>query len=92
MRPYKILQAANWLATNSALYRELGVSFSENRISSYNVNMPQSETDTVNLSQVDYQMNTSCNVEDTANECKQLDDGWTEVDAEIPAGITVNSY
>ena len=52
--------------------------------------MPQSETDTVNLSQVDYQMNSSCNVEDTANECKQLqvDDGWTEVDAEIPAGIT----
>ena len=88
VRPYKILQAANWLATNSALYREQGVSFSENRISSYNVNMPQSETDTVNLSQVDYQMNTSCNVEDTANECKQLDDGWTEVDAEIPAGIT----
>ena len=87
VRPYKILQAANWLATNSALYREQGVSFSENRISSYNVNMPQSETDTVNLSQVDYQMNTSCNVEDTANECKQLDDSWTEVDAEIPAGI-----
>ena len=90
VRPYKILQAANWLATNSALYREQGVSFSEDRISSYNVNMPQSETDTVNLSQVDYQMNSSCNVEDTADECKQLhvDDGWTEVDAEIPAGIT----
>ena len=88
VRRYKILQAANWLAANSALYREQGVSFSENRISSYNVNMPRSETDTVNLSQVDYQMNTSCNVEDTANECKQLDDGWTEVDAEIPAGIT----
>ena len=26
VRPYKILQAANWLATNSALYREQGVS------------------------------------------------------------------
>ena len=35
-------------------------------------------------------MNSSCNVEDTANKCKQLhvDDGWAEVDAEIPAGIT----
>ena len=33
-------------------------------------------------------MNSSCNAENTANECKQLDDGWTEVDAEIPAGIT----
>ena len=29
VRPYKILQAANWLATNNALYREQGVSFSE---------------------------------------------------------------
>ena len=27
--------------------------------------MPQSETDTANLSQVNYQMNSSCNVEDT---------------------------
>ena len=45
VRPYNILQAANWLATNSTLYREQGVSFSEDRISSYNVNLPQSETD-----------------------------------------------
>ena len=33
-------------------------------------------------------MNSSCNVEDTAIKRKQVDDGWTEVDAEIPAGIT----
>ena len=88
VRPYKILQAANWLATNSALYRQEGVSFSEDRISSYNVNLPQSETDSANLSQIYDQMSSSCNVKDIANECKQLDDGWTEVDAEIPAGIT----
>ena len=42
VRPYKILQAANWLATNSTLYREQGISFSEDRISSYNVNFPES--------------------------------------------------
>ena len=82
------MQAANWLATDSALYRQEGVSFSEDRISSFNVNLPQSETDSANLSQVYDQMSGSCNVEDIANECKQLDDGWTEVDAEIPAGIT----
>ena len=39
VRPYKILQAANWLATNGALSREQGVSFSEDRISKYNVNL-----------------------------------------------------
>ena len=36
VRPYKILQAAKGLATNSALYREQAFSFSEDRISRYN--------------------------------------------------------
>ena len=58
------------------------------KISSYNVNLPQSETDSANLSKVNYQMNSSCNVEDTASKCKQPDDSWTEIDAAIPAGIT----
>ena len=89
VRPYKSLQAANWLATNSALYREQGVSFHEDRISSYNVNIPQSETDSEDLSQLNNQMNSNlCDVEDAANKSKQPDDGWTEVDAEISAGIT----
>ena len=88
VRPYKILQAANWLPTNSTLYREQGVSFSEDRISSYNVNLPQSETDSEDLSQLNNQMNSLCGVEDAASNSKQPDDGWTEVDAEIPAGIT----
>ena len=88
VRPYKILQAANWLATNSALYREQGVSFREDRISSYNVNLPQGEIECEDLSKLNYQMHASCNVEDATNKCKQPDDGWTEVDAEIFAGIT----
>ena len=58
VRPSKILQAANWLATNSALYREQGVSFSEDRISSYDVNFPQHETECEDLSQLNYQMNS----------------------------------
>ena len=58
------------------------------KISSYNVNLPQSETDSSNLSQVNCQMNSSCNVEDTASKFKQPDDGWTVIDAAIPAGIT----
>ena len=88
LRPSKILQAPNWLATNSALYREQGVSFSEDRISSYDVNFPQCETECEDLSQLNYQMNSSSNVEDASNKSKQPDDDWTEVDAEIPAGIT----
>ena len=34
VRPNKILQAANWLATNSILYREQGISFSTDRATS----------------------------------------------------------
>ena len=88
VRTYKILEAGNWLATNRALYREQGVSFSEDRISSYNVNLPRSEIECEDLSELNFQMHSSCNVEDAVNKCKQPDDGWTEVDAEIPAGIT----
>ena len=35
VRPNKIFQAANWLATNSTLYREQGISFSTDRATSY---------------------------------------------------------
>ena len=41
VRPNKIFQAANWLATNSTLYREQGVSFSTDRATSYNTNLSQ---------------------------------------------------
>ena len=39
VRPYKILQAAIWLADNSNLYREQGISFSEDRMASCNINL-----------------------------------------------------
>ena len=52
------------------------------------MNFPQSETECEDLSQLNYQMNSSSSVEDASNESKQPDDGWTEVDPEIPAGIT----
>ena len=87
VRPHKILQSANWLATNSALYRDHGVSFSEDRAASYSVNLSQNETDR-NLSQDNDQINNSCNVENTAIETECLHDDWTEDDAEIPAGVT----
>lgn len=35
VRPNKVLQAAMWLATNSTLYREQGISFSEDRAANY---------------------------------------------------------
>ena len=44
VRPYKILQAANWLATNSNLYREQGISFSKDKMANCNIYL-QNETE-----------------------------------------------
>ena len=50
VRPYKILQAANWLTDNSNLYREQGISFSEDRVASCNINL-QNETESEDITQ-----------------------------------------
>ena len=39
VRPHKIFQAANWLAANSNLYKEHGISFSEDRIARCNITL-----------------------------------------------------
>ena len=90
VRPYKILQAANWLAANSNLYREYGISFSEDRIARCNITS-QNETESEDSSQAscNEQISDTCNAERTAGkETSEIYDDWTEVDAEIPAGVT----
>jgi len=78
--PNKIFQAANWLATNSTLYREQGISFSTDTATSYNTNLSQNESKTGDVSQPNEQISGS-------EDINQLDD-WTEDDAEIPVGVT----
>ena len=81
VRPNKSFQAANWLATNSTLYREQGISFStDTRATSYNTNLSQNESKTGDVSQPNEQISGS-------EDINQLDD-WTEDDAEIPVGVT----
>ena len=59
VRPNKILQAANWLATNRILYRELGISFSTDRATSYSSNLSQNESKTGDVSQPNEQISGS---------------------------------
>ena len=81
VRPNKIFQAANWLATNSTLYTEQGISFTtDTRATSYNTNLSQNESKTGDVSQPNEQISGS-------EDINQLDD-WTEDDAEIPVGVT----
>ena len=71
VRPRKILEAANWLANNSELYRDQGVSFSEDRIASYSRNLSQNETKSEDLLQAttcNEQMRDVSNVEEAGKE------------------------
>ena len=80
VRPNKILQASNWLATNSILYRKQVISFSTGRATSYSTNLSQNESKTGDVSHPNEQISGS-------EDINQLD-GWTEDDAEIPAGVS----
>ena len=59
VRPNKMLQAANWLATNSILYREQGISFSTDRATSYITNLSQNENKTGDASHPNEQISGS---------------------------------
>ena len=80
VRPNKILEAANWLATNSILYREQGISFSTDRATSYSTNLLQNENKTDDISRPNEQISGSEDINEL--------DYWTEDDAEIPVGVT----
>ena len=82
VRPNKILQASNWFATNSMLYREHGICFSTDRAASYSTNLLQNELQgkTGHVSRPNEQISDG-------EDINQLDD-WTEDGVEIPAGVT----
>lgn len=89
VRPNKILQAEMWLVTNSTLYREQGISFSEDRAANYDftTGLSQNQAETGNVSQSDELISDRCNIEIDDDNSEQVDD-WTEDDVEIPAGVT----
>ena len=45
VRPHKILQAANWLVTNSSLYREEGVTLSKDKAATFYLTLLQNHTE-----------------------------------------------
>ena len=89
VRPHKIVQAAKWLATNSTLYREQGVSFSDDRVHRLSMNLPENEDTSQCCSQVNTLLSDVDNVGHSADvESEQHTNDWIEDDAEIPAGVT----
>ena len=82
IRPHKVLQAANWLASGSTLYQEQGIAFNPD----WEINFDQSN-------QPNQQIEDMGEVSDTQNLSKNTlqqltDDEFSEDEAEIPAGVT----
>lgn len=89
VRPDKIVQAAKWLATNSILYREQGVSFSVDRAQRLSMNLPENEKTSQWCSQVNNLRSDVNNIWHDANiETDQYVDDWIENNAEIPVSVT----
>ena len=84
VRPKKVLQAVMWLATNSTLYREQGISFSEDRAANYDfTDFSQNKAETGNV----FFLSGRCNVEIDDENSEKVDD-WTKDDVEIPTRDT----
>ena len=83
------MQAAKWLATNSTLYGEQGVSFSDDRVRRLSMNLPEYENTSQCCSQVNSLSTDVDNIGHSADvQTEQHTDDWIEDDAEIPAGVT----
>jgi len=85
VRPYKVVQAANWLMINSSLYRNEGILLNNDWVSEYNEEIKHQNENGI----CDKQLCTeTCNENniislktDNGNEC-------SEDEAEVPAGVT----
>ena len=81
IRPNKVLQAANWLASTSTLYQKQGIAFNPN----WEINSNQNN-------ELNEQIDDICEATDSHNSSKNIlpdeDDEFSEDKAEIPAGVT----
>jgi hypothetical protein len=75
IRPHKVMQAAAWLVNTSSLYQEQGITLDQTWLTSI-------ELETVSDNLCNENTNISSNNLDTP------EDEWSEVEAEIPAGVT----
>ena len=82
------MQAAKWLAANSTLYREQGVSFSHGRVHRLSMNLSENENTSQCCSQVNSLLSDVDNIGHDADiETEHYTDDCIEDDTEIPAGV-----
>ena len=93
VRPYKVVQAANWLISNSSLYRQGGITLNQNWGMQCIDNCLIDDSNIEDKNQLLLQnidKSSSCNIQtDTnCNEILESEDEWSEDEAEIPARVT----
>ena len=82
IRPRKVLQAANWLASSSTLYQEQGIAFNPD----WEINFNQSNESNEQIEDIGEASDTQNVSKNILEELK--DDEFSEDEAEIPAGVT----
>ena len=98
VRPHKVVEAADWLMTNSSLFKDEGISFNPQWVNQYNGvvlhenvdnDVCDDNSDTVESDERDQQstriVGNSTNVDFQTIDHK---DEWSEDEAETPAGVT----
>ena len=93
IRPYKVVQAANWLISNSSLYRQEGITLNQNWGTQCidNCLIDDSNIEDKNqllLQNVDKSSSWNIQTDTNCNEILESEDEWSEDEAEIPAGVT----
>ena len=98
VRPYKVVQAANWLISNSSLYRQGGITLNQNWGMQCIDNCLIDDSNIEDKNQLllhNIDKSSSCNIQTDTN-CNEIlesedewsEDEWSEDEAEIPAGVT----
>ena len=78
IRPHKVLQAANWLASTSTLYHDQGIMFNPD----WEINFDQ-------IDELNEKIDDTSETVDSQNKniLTDEDDEFSEDEAEIPAGV-----
>ena len=98
VRPHKVVEAADWLMTNSSLNKDEGISFNPQWVNQYNEeivlhedvdNVYDDNSDTVESNEHDKQ-STVIDGNSTNIDFQTIDhkDEWSEDEIETPAGVT----
>ena len=93
VRPYKVVQAANWLISDSSLYRQEGITLNQNWETQCidNCFIDDSNIEDKNqllLQNVDNSSSCDIQTDTNSNEIHESEDEWSEDEADIPAGVT----